>query len=464
MSYSPYDFHPKLFVLNGTVKTTGTSANLAAGEFGLYDPFTNAVVTVGNAATHPKAYIAQGSYYNSDTLGKVHGGYKESIKSPAFTRGIDPKYVKKFYKTGFHPAQNQVVRLFWDGTTTGTGPQFLCGKTYYMRLEAQGEPVLRFINRYIYKQFGAFTGCCANDCTAPCTDEVVDAAAVLLDYATQINADPLFSNFVVASVFTKTAATTISTTSGSAAATVASGTGIVVGQKVISANVPAGTTVSAVVGTAVTLSANATATAAGTAVTFSTPVVAGYTSPALAADKAAVVAGLEIAVIYSSTIFGDCSFNQADYYNNEFVDVIASMVYQNGDVCESGEVQMNSFTNTNFTEVTPFITPQGSGEMILRDFIASQHQSGIYFSDMPRDRETTNNVALTAVSRAANYNRYYLVYSNPITGNPSNALSHDQYILSFAFKSTDSAATWETLMLAWLQAHNPAVTLQTTGL
>lgn len=64
------------------------------------------------------------------------------------------------------------------------------------------------------------------------------------------------------------AVTTISTTSASPTATVASATGVARGMAVVSTNVPVGTTVSSVVGTTVTLSANATATAAGTAVTF----------------------------------------------------------------------------------------------------------------------------------------------------------------------------------------------------
>lgn len=63
--------------------------------------------------------------------------------------------------------------------------------------------------------------------------------------------------------------TTISTTNGSTAATVASGTGIAVGMGIVSANVPSGTGVSAISGTSVTLSSPATATAAGVAARFS---------------------------------------------------------------------------------------------------------------------------------------------------------------------------------------------------
>jgi hypothetical protein len=62
---------------------------------------------------------------------------------------------------------------------------------------------------------------------------------------------------------------TISTTSDSSSATVSDATGLVVGMYVFSANVPAGTTITAISGTTITLSANATATASGTAARFS---------------------------------------------------------------------------------------------------------------------------------------------------------------------------------------------------
>jgi hypothetical protein len=64
--------------------------------------------------------------------------------------------------------------------------------------------------------------------------------------------------------------TTMGTTSGSAAITVASATGITVGSIATGTGIPTGASVISVVGTTVTLSANATATAAsGVAVTFS---------------------------------------------------------------------------------------------------------------------------------------------------------------------------------------------------
>lgn len=63
--------------------------------------------------------------------------------------------------------------------------------------------------------------------------------------------------------------TTISTTNGSPTATPASMTGLAVGMTIVSTNVPAGTTITAVGSTTITMSGNASATASGTAARFS---------------------------------------------------------------------------------------------------------------------------------------------------------------------------------------------------
>lgn len=62
---------------------------------------------------------------------------------------------------------------------------------------------------------------------------------------------------------------TINTTNGSSSAAVASAANLAIGMFVVSANVPAGTTITAITGTTLTLSANATATASGTTARFS---------------------------------------------------------------------------------------------------------------------------------------------------------------------------------------------------
>jgi len=63
--------------------------------------------------------------------------------------------------------------------------------------------------------------------------------------------------------------TTLSTTNGSSAATVASASNLSIGMAIISANVPAGTVITAISGTTITMSSGATATATGTTARFS---------------------------------------------------------------------------------------------------------------------------------------------------------------------------------------------------
>lgn len=74
----------------------------------------------------------------------------------------------------------------------------------------------------------------------------------------------------IVSVNVGTTVSTTITTNGTTSATVASATGLKVGMQVASAHVPGATTITAIAGTAITLSAAATATASGTAAVFGT--------------------------------------------------------------------------------------------------------------------------------------------------------------------------------------------------
>jgi hypothetical protein len=77
---------------------------------------------------------------------------------------------------------------------------------------------------------------------------------------------------VVVAIAAATATTTGTANAGSTALTVASGTGIVVGQVVVGAGIQLGTVVAAVSGTAVTLSLPTTAPLSTTAVSFCNPI------------------------------------------------------------------------------------------------------------------------------------------------------------------------------------------------
>ena len=106
------------------------------------------------------------------------------------------------------------------------------------------------------------------------------ANAVINGTMTAIGVTPVFSfagyfNLVMWG----SVATTVTTTAGSATATVGSGTGIAIGQTIISANIPAGSVVANISGTTLTIGLPAGSTAAniaagaGTAITFETVAV-----------------------------------------------------------------------------------------------------------------------------------------------------------------------------------------------
>jgi hypothetical protein len=102
---------------------------------------------------------------------------------------------------------------------------------------------------------------------------VYTKAASTWSLASTLNMDELcgISGNCDTAGFTPTASTTGTASSGSTALTVASGTGIVLGQEVRGTGIPYLTTVAAVAGTAVTLSQKTTGALSGTAVTFFNP-------------------------------------------------------------------------------------------------------------------------------------------------------------------------------------------------
>ena len=72
-------------------------------------------------------YLAQGSFHTTDRLGSTfHGGYKETVK----TKGINPKYVSKFYVTEPGTALNDI----W--TVCAEDCALECETTYRLRVDS----------------------------------------------------------------------------------------------------------------------------------------------------------------------------------------------------------------------------------------------------------------------------------------------------------------------------------------
>jgi hypothetical protein len=197
MAYFPHAFQKLLIATNGFYKTGAanfgagkTSIDLLAGQVGVVNGSTHALydLTVTPVAAVAPVYLAQGSFHTVDKIGPFHGGYKESIK----TKGINARYVGRFYKQTPDTAQNQIVKVGCSAVQT-----LECNKTYRLRLDIKGSPALRFLSHNLYNTFDAFSGCCPLDPTA---DQTIDPAVIFEAWSAQINAMPLFKDFVVASV------------------------------------------------------------------------------------------------------------------------------------------------------------------------------------------------------------------------------------------------------------------------
>jgi hypothetical protein len=140
-------------------------------------------------------YLAQGSFHPNDKLGgSFHGGYKETVKS----KGINPKYVSRFYRNDPQTAQAHVVAVqaaTIDGAVVGHGLAY--DTSYYLAVDVKGSPMLRFINRNAYIAAQGFTGCAP---TGASPGAIADPAPVFEQWAARINEDPILKSFVQATV------------------------------------------------------------------------------------------------------------------------------------------------------------------------------------------------------------------------------------------------------------------------
>jgi hypothetical protein len=157
----------------------GTTADLGAGVLGAYNASTYSALTV--AGTTP-FILAQGSYFASDKIGPVHGGYKESVKS----KTINPKYISRVIKVSSQSAQNQVIQVIISAVEAD--------KTYRLRVDLKGSPALRFLSHNLYRTLDAYTGCGE-------AGTIVDPTIVAIKWAKQLTEYPLLKDFVATQVY-----------------------------------------------------------------------------------------------------------------------------------------------------------------------------------------------------------------------------------------------------------------------
>lgn len=386
-----------------TGATTGNPclATLGPGYFGLFNKDTYKTV---NFSSLPgpccPLVLASSSLYQKDKISPYIGGYQETNKS----KYINPKYVHQFYYVDSCTPQNAVVSVgntpgtagvtdpnkFQGGTTAATCCfEFLCGETYYLRLDLKGSPLLRFLNHNSYHTLAAYTGCCAGP-----TPTAVDSTLVMISWATEIITSEYTKSFVLPVVFDE-------------------------------AGVPwyaPGTTVDPISGGAVTSAQWWTA----------------YVSPGHVANACA---GLRLFGAYVETKFGNCSFQITDFFEKELVRIYASMVDYNGDPCVFSGICV-------YTECYG-LQGMGFGEQVLRDLILSESYLQNYFHTDIRIREITQGSDIIAnVNRNALYGRYFILHSVPRYNNPTGTFDNDQYMLEIIVNGRIN--TFETNMGTWL--------------
>ena len=377
------------------------------GSYGFFNPTTNTSVNVGDLTSLGccPLYLASASLMENDKIGPFHGGYKESNKSKI----INPKYVQNVYRVDACVPQQAVVHV---GATNYTCPviegspsctdakcckQFLCGETYYLRIDVKGSPALRFANHQLYQTLQADGGCCSGP-----TPTVVDPTLIFLQWAKALIINPYLKQMVKPIVYDYTGTPWFATAE------------------------------------------DAVAYGWPTTQTFdnysSSPQAGAWT------DTAPGCAGMTLIGAYVETKFGNCSFQITDFFEKEPVKILMSEVDYNGDPCV--------FEGLCVVTECPGLQGMGFGEQVVRDLILSESYLQNYFHTDIRIREITQgNQILNSVNRNALYYRYFILHSVPRFNNPTGVFDNDRYLLEIV-SSVDNASL-NTFLSSWLQQCAP---------
>jgi hypothetical protein len=374
---------------NGTVLGTSVANTLAGGQITFIDPDNWQISSTPSGIDCCEFILASGALMDNDKIGPFHGGYKESNKSKV----VKAKYMSKLYAAPANLPQNYVLNVGftpWNqdnppsssepGETAGTCCKpFLCGETYYLRLDVKGSPALRLLNHNSYLTLEGYTGCCANDDIAPVP---VDPRKVYIAWANQILNSPLMNSFVYPIVtFTNDNGVTW------------------------------------------------TYYYPNTVNTATLPVIAGVTYRNFSqwteqTYANTMCAGMVLNGAYMETKFENCTFQISDFYEVEPLRIYASEVDYTGSPCEF---------QTLCVGVQCYGRQQnGLGETVVRDVILSEAYRQNHFASDFRIREITqgNDILNAAgLSRTGYYDRIYIQHNVPRFYNPTGTFDNDQYLL-----------------------------------
>lgn len=356
-------------LVGGTGYTNGTYviATTAAPVGGTGATFT--VTVAGGIVTGAVLNTAGTGYSIGDVLTFVGGANNGSVTvvTVSASTTLDPNN-------------------FQGGTTDSQCCfEFLCGETYYLRVDVKGSPALRALNHNAYQTLDAYTGCCSDTCPTCTTPTAVDSTTVMIAWAKQVTINNYLKPFILPVVFSE--APQVSTCDGIA---------------------------------------YSTWYAPGTLVDPISllPVAAGQSwdcYPKVAHIPGAC-AGLRLFGAFVETKFGDCTFQVTDFFEKEPVKILASMVDYTGDPCVfEGICVYNDCLG---------LQGMGFGEQVVRDLILSEsYLQNFFASNDLRIREITQGYDMTAaVNRNALYSRYFLLHSVPRWNNPTSTFDNDRYM------------------------------------
>jgi hypothetical protein len=438
---------------------------LEAGQVAGVDASTNLTVDFSAAPptyqAMPMIYLAQGSFYTNDKIGPFHGGYQETVKS----KGINARYVSKFYRVDPADAVNEVVEVCTNEC------EIDCDTVYDLRIDIKGSPTLRFLTHNLYQTLSYKTPCC-DDAENP-----IDPMLVLLGWADQINGTgsgnatiPFLNQFIQAVVWLE------GTTYTSSLISVGGG----VDNNVIETDrvVIAGVTyyvfafdATANTVTLVDVNGNPVDTS-GIALTEDQTVYTAIDSetyvPVVGAGATAVNGCLQILGAYVDTVFGDCSFNPKDHFEKEPIKIYASAVSYANNSNDLGDnrCEVSCF---EFNRAQEAVQGKGYGETLVRELILVKSYRQECWSDDPRMREVTldtvlgtSNAGGPEIARNGSYSVYHLLHSVPRKSNPDGTFDNDQYLVKVVVNSADVAlgTNFEAWVNAWLVSANNAVQLE----
>jgi hypothetical protein len=151
---------------------------------------------------------------------------------------------------------------------------------------------------------------------------------------------------------------------------------------------------------------------------------------------------MELVTAYVETQFGNASFYPTDHFELQPLELYASMLDSEGNVCVT-----SCFVPT---EKQQSLQGRGFGEPLVRELILAKRYQQEPFQLDPRLREVLNDTTLSYVdaagnivngeiSRAAKYYVYNILHSVPRKANPSGTMDSDQYLIKIVTPARNTA-------------------------